>query len=145
MITFQKDKRIFSLHTKNTTYQMMADARGVLLHLYYGRRCEGAMDYLIRLYDRGFSGNPFDAGDDRSYSLDVLPQEFPCLGTGDYRRPASVIELENGAVSCDFRYDSYEILPGKYSLDGLPAVYAEESEAETLAVTLKDAWGSGLS
>ena len=35
-------KRIFTIRTKQTTYQMMADAHGVLLHLYYGPRAEGA-------------------------------------------------------------------------------------------------------
>ena len=144
MLTYESEKRIFTIHTKNTSYQMMADSRGVLLHLYYGRRISGAADYLLRLYDRGFSGNPYDAKEDRSYSLDVLPQEFPCLGTGDHRRPACILELENGASSCDLRYDSHEIRKGKYALPQLPAVYAGEEEAETLSITLKDAWGSGI-
>ena len=75
-------KKFFTIHTKNTTYQMMADSFGVLLHLYYGRRSNGQMDYLIRCYDRGFCGNPYDLSTERSYSLDVLPQELPCFGTG---------------------------------------------------------------
>ena len=143
MISFSEEKRIFTIHTEHTTYQMMADEHDVLLHLYYGRRSEGEMDYLIRRRDRGFSGNLYDAAADRSYSLDVLPQEFPVSGTGDYRRCAMRIELANGSVSCDLRYAGYEIRRGKYSLPGLPAVYGDAS-AETLAVTLKDKWGSGV-
>ena len=42
------------------------------------RKTDGScMDYLLTYYDRGFSGNPFDAGDDRTYSMDALPQEYP--------------------------------------------------------------------
>ncbi len=37
----------------------------------------GGLSYLLTDYDRGFSGNPCDAGEDRALSLDVLPQEFP--------------------------------------------------------------------
>ena len=50
------------------------------------------MDYLLTYYDRGFSGNPFDAGDDRTYSMDALPQEYPSYGTGDYRSTALIVE-----------------------------------------------------
>ena len=33
-------KGLFTLHTNHTTYQMKADAHGVLLHTYYGPRVE---------------------------------------------------------------------------------------------------------
>ena len=39
-IIYNKEKRIFSLHTEHTTYQMMADTHDYLLHLYYGKRLE---------------------------------------------------------------------------------------------------------
>mgnify|MGYP000169973914 CR=1 FL=1 len=80
IIYCEKD-RTFTLQTKNTTYQMQVDRYGFLLHLYYGKKTDGCMDYLLTYYDRGFSGNPYDAGEDRTYSMDTLPQEFPCYGT----------------------------------------------------------------
>ena len=61
---------------------------GYLLHLYYGVRAKGTMDYLLCYADHGFSGNPYAAGMDRTYSLDALPQEYPSLGTGDCRNIA---------------------------------------------------------
>lgn len=137
-IIFNSEKRIFSLHTKNNTYQMQADALGYLLHLYYGSRTEGTMESLIPTRDRGFSGNPYDAGNNREYSLDLLPQEYPSFGTGDYRSPALIVKDADGSYACDLRYDSHEIRAGKYALPGLPAVYADESQAETLEVILKD-------
>src|SRR5699024_3723585 len=113
-------------------------------------------------YDRGFSGNPYEAETDRTYSMDALPQEFPSLGTGDYRTPACIIKntdritgistvrvLDYRTPACiikntdrtyasDFRYVSHTIKEGKYSLPGLPAVYADTDEAQTLEVVLAD-------
>lgn len=137
-IYFNSDKKIFTLQTQNTTYQFQADAYGFLLHLYYGSKTEGELDYLLTFADRGFSGNPNDVGADRTYSMDALPQEFPCMGTGDYRSSALAVRDSNGAYSCDLRYEGYRIQEGKYGLEGLPAVYADSGEAQTLEVYLKD-------
>ena len=140
-ITVQEEGRLFTIHTKNTTYQMKADKYGVLLHLYYGLRTEGSMEYLLTYGDRAFAGNINDAGEDRTYSLDFLPQEFPVSGTGDMRSPALIAEYGNGAVSCDLRFRSFRVIDGKYALCGLPAVYAAENEAQTLEIVLEDTAG----
>ena len=137
-VKFDKEKKIFTLHTDNTTYQAQVDQYGFLLHLYYGSRTNGSMDYLLTHYDRGFSGNPYDAGDDRTYSMDTLPQEYPCQGNGDFRSPCLVIKNGNHTCSCDLRYQGHEIKNGKYGIKGLPAVYAEENEAQTLEICLED-------
>ena len=60
------------------------------------------------------------------------------MGTGDYRSSALAVRDANGAYSCDLRYEGYRILDGKYSLEGLPAVYANPEEAQTLEIYLKD-------
>ncbi len=137
-IWYQKENRTFTLQTAHTTYQMKVDDFGFLLHLYYGGKTEGDMDYLLTYYDRGFSGNPYDVGNDRTYSLDVLPQEYPCMGMGDYRGSALMIQNEDGSECCDLRYVSHEIRRGKYALKGLPAVYAGEDEADTLEILMAD-------
>ena len=138
-ILFQEEKRIFTLQTKQTTYQMKVDNFGFLLHLYYGAKVSGEMDYLLTYYDRGFSGNPNDVGNNRTYSMDVLPQEYPTLGTGDYRNSAFVLRNHDESACCDLRYAGYEIREGKYELPGLPAVYAKPEEAQTLEIVLEDA------
>ena len=137
IIYCEKD-RIFTLQTKNTTYQMQVDRYGFLLHLYYGKKTDTCMDYLLTYYDRGFSGNPYDAGEDRTYSMDTLPQEFPCYGNGDFRSTAFAVENADGSMSCDLRYKSHKIRDGKYNLEGLPAVYASEEEAQTLEILMED-------
>lgn len=137
-IRYWKEKQIFSIDTKNTTYQMKVDSYGFLLHLYYGAKVNGAMDYLLTYADRGFSGNPAEAGADRTYSLDVLPQEYPTWGTGDYRNAALLIQNADHSESCKLQYAGHMIKKGKYNLSGLPAVYAEENEAETLEIYMED-------
>ena len=137
-IFYQQENRTFTLQTKQSTYQMKVDDFGFLLHLYYGSKVSGNMDYLLTYYDRGFSGNPYDAGDDRTYSMDVLPQEYPTMGIGDYRSSALMIRNHDESECCDLRYVGYDIRKGKYELPGLPAVHAKLQEAETLEIILED-------
>ena len=68
-----KDK-IFNLETKNTLYQMKVDRFGVLNHLWYGEKTDCCMDYLLDYPDAGFSGNIYEAENERTYSLNTLPQ-----------------------------------------------------------------------
>jgi alpha-galactosidase len=137
-IIFSESDNIFTLNTDNTTYQMKVDKYGFLLHLYYGRSVGGSMEYLLTYADRGFSGNPYEAEKDKTYSLDFLPQELPVQGTGDYRSPALVVKNADGSYGCTLRYSGYNISNGKYALKGLPAVYAENEEAQTLEIYMED-------
>lgn len=138
-ILLNEDHTLFTLLTKNSMYQMKADEHGVLLHTWFGQK-SSAFDYSYRIHyaDRGFSGNPYRAGDNRLYSLDVLPQEYPTYGSGDYRSPALKVRYPDGSFSCELKYSGFEIREGKYSLPGLPAVYAEDTKADTLIITLED-------
>ena len=98
MIIVDKQKMLFTLHTRNTTYQMKADEHKILLHTYYGARIgEMDMSYLIRFADRGFSPNPGELGHCRTYSLDTLPQEYSTCGVGDFRLPSIELELPDGS------------------------------------------------
>ncbi len=140
-VYYDSQDKIFTLHTTNTTYQMKVDSYGYLLHLYYGARTMSNMEYLLTYVDRGLSGNLYAVGMDRTYSLDALPQEYPTLGTGDYRAHALNIADDKGTECCNLTFQSYEIRKGKYSLPGLPAVWASEEDAETLKITLRDETG----
>ena len=113
-IVIDAEKRLFTLHTKRTTYQMKADSLGTLLHLYYGERTDDSdKSYAICMGGRGFSGNPYEMGrGNRAYSLDVLPQEYSCYGTGDYRISALKIQNADGSFAAALRYKGYEIWKG---------------------------------
>ena len=129
---------IFSIETQNTLYQMKADEYGVLYHLWYGVKTGCCMDYLLDYPDVGFSGSPYDAGNRRNYSLDTLPLEYAAFGSGDFRIPAISVTHGDGSTALDLRFQEYRLTKGKYSIPGLPAVYAGEEEAETLEIVLKD-------
>lgn len=139
------DKNLFTLHTRSATYQMKADQWGTLLHLYYGERTDSSdKSYFVQQNDVGFSGNPYEAGQTtRRYSLDTLPQEYSCFGTGDYRTTALRTRNPDGSQAAGLRFHSYELLPGKYSIPGLPALYAQEGQGETLVLRMEDR-ASGL-
>ncbi len=65
--------------------------------------------------------------------------EYPRYGSSDYRQGAVSLLQENGSRLAAFAYDSYEILPGKPRLEGLPATYVEApEEAATLVLKLRD-------
>ena len=134
MILCNEPQGVFTLHTKHTTYQMKADRHRVLLHTYYGPRISGGdLSCLVRYMDRGCSPNPPEAGPDRTYSLDTLPQEYSACGVGDFRLPSLELVLPNGSHSASLRYAGFERRPGKYALEGLPAFRGTEEEAVRLA------------
>lgn len=135
------ENNVFTLQTAHSTYQMKADDKGILLHTYYGKKTdETDYSYMISMADRGFSGNIYEAREDRTYSLDFLPQEFPVCGGGDYRVNCLHADLGAGVNDCLMLFDSYKAYHGKYSLPGLPAMFASEEEEgiDTLEILLKD-------
>lgn len=139
-LLYDSTTKTFTIHTDHTTYQMRVDEHGYLVHLYYGARTEGQMGYVVTYADRsGMCASPHDVAD-RTYSLDVLPQEYPFQGGGDMRNTLLVVRDANGTFGCDLRYVRHEIRDGKYALKGLPAVYSEsaDDEARSLSITLAD-------
>lgn len=141
-ILYDKSGQRITIHTRTTTYQMGIGPYGHLLHYYYGKRAEGDFSACLSYRDRGFAGNPYDAGNDRTYSLDILPQEFPCYGNGDYRTTSFRLKQENGVYGCDLRVKEVRVEAGLYTIPELPTVYAGTKEAEgaeTLSVILEDA------
>lgn len=137
-ISCNQEKKLFTLETKSSTYQMQVDKYGFLQHLYYGRRVYGQdMSYRFAYHDCGFSGNPHDVGN-RIISLDTMPQEYTSTGVGDYRISSITAVNADGSRCASFRYKGYTVEEGKYSLPGLPAMYDNGGEALTLIITMAD-------
>ncbi|PTQ82713.1 alpha-galactosidase [Trichococcus patagoniensis] len=137
-IKFNKQDNTFHLTNGRISYCFGVEKERYLMHQYFGK---GVKEYRgsnqAFMYDRGFCSNPIPT--DRTFSLDALPQEFPDMNQGDFRNPAYVIQTGDGKRVSRFYYKSHEILPGKPSMEDLPAIYAEEnSEAETLCIILAD-------
>lgn len=139
-IIINESGRVFTLQTKNSTYQMAADSCGVLLHTYYGAKIDAVdMSSLIHKSDVGFSGNPVEADGDRTYSLDCLPQELPTSGVGDYRSDMIRIIHQDGSCAADFRFAGYEVKMGALDITGMPSLYDTDNEkAQTLIIKMSE-------
>ena len=138
-IKYHEAEKVFDLRTEHSTYQMQVREYDTLVHLYYGSPVGDTLitDRIVCV-DRGFSGNPYEAEKDRTFSLDTLPQEYTAYGNGDYRINGLETEQADGSDTANLKFESYEITKGKYSLKGLPAMFAKEDEAETLEIVLTD-------
>ena len=137
-IHFDAANQLFHLQTKSMSYTFQS-LHGYPAHLYWGRKLnEANPDRLLARVERAsFSPNPI--AEDRTISLDTLPQEYPGYGTSDFRNPAYSVQLSNGTTVTELQYVSHRISSGKPALTGFPLVYAEnEDEAQTLIVTLVD-------
>ena len=128
-IIYNKKTDTFTLHTKNSSYQMKIGNLDYLFHLYYGPSLRDAdLSYQIMQYDRGFSGNPYESRNERTFSLDAQPQEFSTQQQGDFRTTS--IEVVNGDGSYSFGGTvlRHSITEGKYRLETLPTVFANKNE-----------------
>ena len=137
-ITIDRESYTFKLDTAHTTYMFQVLDGGYLCHLYWGGRIDAAsLPFLSREYAGSYVRYAAEMGE-RPYPLTTLPQEFPCEGLTDFRVSAARVTAEDGTSATDFRYRSHAVTRGKPPIDGLPATYADDEEAETLAVTLYD-------
>lgn len=126
---------------RHTSYQMKIGNLDYLLHLYYGPSIRDTdMSYQIMQYDRGFSGNPYESRNERTFSLDAQPQEFSTQQQGDFRTTCIEVVNSDGSYSFHGKTAGFKITKGKYQLDTLPCVFARETDtADTLEITLTDA------
>lgn len=131
------ENNIFHLRNNFFSYVFEISKGKHLLHRYWGRPLKAFNDSApLQAIDRGFSGQLDEFQNERTYSLDVLPQEYPVLGHTDFRIPAYTIELENGTNITELNYSSHKIFDGKPQLKGLPASF---SGGQTLDIELIDA------
>ena len=137
-ITYNEEKKLFSLETRNTTYQLRVDEYGVVQHIYYGGKIFGDSDYIVRYACRGFGASISDTGAWREYELDTISREYPTIGVGDFRASSLIVQNADGSECVDPRYVSHSITNGKYALEGLPAIVASEKQAQTLSVMTED-------
>ncbi len=127
-----------SFHLKNDTisYVIKVEEFGLVSQQYVGQVIDGyATGRNYPRKDRSFSPN-FYGATDRLYSKDTLPQEYSSYGSGDFRTPAVRLKQGTGSTVVDFRYDGYEVVNGKNSLEGLPHFYSQL--AKTLKLKLTD-------
>lgn len=137
-IVFSLATNSFHLQSRETSMVLQIVRGRYLSSRYWGPRLESWNDSCgLSFVDRPFAPNPF--ADDRAFSLDTLPQEYPAYGNTDFRSPAFQVRSELGSSLCDLGYASHVVFDGKPSLEGLPSLMIEpEDGAQTLEITLFD-------
>jgi alpha-galactosidase len=140
-IFFNEKTKEFHLQGKTTSYIMKILKNGELGQLYFGKRIKhrDSFEHLFQMdkTGRSMTVNPIEG--DVIFSPELLKQEYPAYGKGDFREAAYQILQGDGSKITEFEYVSHEIINGKPKLEGLPATYAEdEDETETLVVVLED-------
>ena len=136
-ITFNQDTKTFYLDGKNMTYAFAINEFGYLEHLHFGAK----ISHDLLTYTRSGGGISCIAtipGVDTpgfipvSYSLHSPELSF--FGTGDYREPTVHVENDEGDRLTELLFDSFEIVPEKPAMRGMPSARG----GETLIVHLKD-------
>ena len=134
---FDVDVKMFKLDGKDTSYVFGVIDEGFLVHGYFGKKIEDDdLTYLLRLEENPWvpKANMRDMGT----FMDMTAFEYPCHGRGDYREPCLIVEDGEGMTTTDLRYVSHKVYKGKPALEGLPATFAKENDAETLEITCID-------
>ncbi len=138
-IYFKEKSQTFHLQNQSVSYIFKILRNGQLGHLYFGKRLTDRehFDQLFTSYPRPATAYVYEG--EETFSLDLIPQEFPAFGTTDFREPAMHVYQEDGSRVTQFTYETHHIEKGKPMIPGLPATYTEgPEEATTLTVHLTD-------
>ena len=132
-IHYNERFKTFYLNGKDFSYVFRIGDGGYLHHLYFGEQIsERDIGYLSSGLRAEFSP-AFDA--ETSFdSLDLVPQEYPLYGRGDYREPAVMVTGFDGGKVVDFKYSSHIILNEKPEINNMPSLRG----GETLVVVLSE-------
>ncbi len=137
-ILFHENSNTFHLSNGKISYILNVMKNNQLGHLYFGKAIHDREDFQHLQVERACILAPCAFQGDLDFSLEVMKQEYPSYGTGDFRDPAYVVTGENGSSSTEFYYQCHNIYKSKATLEGLPHTYGGE-EVETLEITLYDA------
>lgn len=143
MIVFDSEKRLFKLENKDISYIFLINEKGILIHLYYGKRIDNFS--LNNFLQNGSSwGNYYLEKDTNlekkyanSYYYDKSLMEIGSFQCGDNRQATFIIDGENSSI-CDFRYINHHIYKGRKEPLNLPHFRVDETNSETLEITLKE-------
>ena len=143
MITYKDG--VFHLSTKDTSY-VMGVFEGKLLNLYWGEKLNFVPELSKMLpidYFRTFSSTDVIDSDGEKFSTNDFTMEYPDYGRGDYRISAFEGKDFEGTTASNLKFDSYEIVDGKYSIPKMPAIYSEENDnVKTLKIYLRDEYSN---
>lgn len=125
----------FLLSTRNTSYLFRVDRYQHLEHIHYGRKVDLKDAEALSLKRQICYGSTILQDEkDEICTLDSLPFEYGSYGRGDFKEASIEVE-SNGSYTCDFLYDSYEILDKDVPIKDLPSSYGCD---QTLLIHTED-------
>lgn len=139
-IEFNESKNQFYLHTKKSSYIIeLLDGR-IPLHAYWGKTLKNMPPMGEWKSTQNATMTPMDTGMPwgQFANFGTLPLEYPVYGTGDMRETAFLAKYDNGSRTTRLECTCHKMIAGKPTLSGLPATYGDESEVQTLVITLRD-------
>ena len=140
-ILFNKTNKEFHIYGRETSYIFAVLENGQLGQLYYGKKVKhrDSFSHLLQFPKRRVGAPTCNIPENKSFSLELLKQEYPSFGGTDCRQPAIKIAQPNGSRITNFVYKSHTIYSGKKELEGLPATYVvDKKEATTVEIKMFD-------
>ena len=139
MIFIDEELKVFHIQTENTSYIMKVLPSGHLCTLYYGDIIDinSTTDGLRLKHQIEVGGQVVYDSDDSTFNLNLEFLELPTYGKGDFREPMMHFRLDDGSRITDFKYSKHEI-KAKPIIDSMPETKANQSDVETLVVTMTD-------
>lgn len=138
MIVYNEKHKCFNLSNKYISYIMNIMDNGQIGHLYYGNKISENISVSHMFRQRGCILAPCTYKNNLDFSLELMRQEYPAYGTGDYREPAYQLRMKDGSRIINFIYKTHKIYSGKKKLEGLPATFGDEKDVTTLDIILED-------
>lgn len=138
MIVYNEKQKYFNLSNKYISYIMNIMDNGQIGHLYYGNKISENISVSHMFRQRGCILAPCTYKNNLDFSLELMRQEYPAYGTGDYREPAYQLRMKDGSRITNFIYKTHKIYSGKKKLEGLPATFGDEKDVTTLDIILED-------
>lgn len=139
MIKFNEKTREFHIYNDHFSYIIGILENEQLGNYYFGKKIRHKEDFSHLFVKKECETPVTPSSNDKDFVLDLIKQEYPVYGTGDYREPALTILQEDGSRIVNFVYKNHKILNEKKKLNGLPSIYVNEGEnVETLEITLED-------
>lgn len=108
-----------------------------LLHRYFSQAIRAWHGTGVTIPSKRSYATEYADGTQNLY-FDALPFEYPTPGRGDYRLPALTAEGPSGAAVVDLKFCSWQVLPQKPSVPGLPMTFSAPDESETLEIVCSD-------
>lgn len=143
-IKFNKDTKVFTLDTNNTSYLFFVNEDNTLEHLYYGNKLNSYnLNYLHKFINGGWSSHYLDKvtleeKEFKDYYSESALYELANSCTYDKRESPLLIKNKDNSFYNNFRYLKHKI----YKYEGNPSIYPHSlhklDNEEVLEIELYD-------